>query len=80
MDEKTAWFAPKRYGYGASLPVTWQGWSVIAVLVVLVGVTERELHGLARPLALLALFAVFGALIEMKTQGGWRWRWGPGRK
>ncbi len=20
------WFAPKRYGYGAGLPIAWQGW------------------------------------------------------
>ena len=28
-DDK-AWFAPKRYGYGAGLPVAWQGWALLA--------------------------------------------------
>ena len=25
------WFAPKRYGYGAGLPLTWQGWVLCLV-------------------------------------------------
>ena len=23
------WFAPKRFGYGAGLPIAWQGWALI---------------------------------------------------
>ena len=25
-----AWFAPKRFGYGAGLPIAWQGWALLA--------------------------------------------------
>ncbi len=31
-DDK-AWFTPKRYGYGAGLPVAWQGWALLAGVV-----------------------------------------------
>jgi hypothetical protein len=24
------WFAAKRYGYGAGLPIAWQGWALLA--------------------------------------------------
>ena len=27
-DDGPEWFAPKRYGYGAGLPISWQGWAV----------------------------------------------------
>jgi len=23
------WFAPKTYGYGAGLPIKWQGWALL---------------------------------------------------
>ena len=31
-DDGPEWFAPKRYGYGAGLPIAWQGWAVIVGL------------------------------------------------
>ena len=72
------WFAPKRYGYGAGLPISWQGWFVTAVFMVLViGAAilfEDEsmiFVGILIPstLALLIISA-------RTTRGGWRWRWG----
>ena len=30
------WFAPKRYGVGAGLPISWQGWLVSAVFMVVI--------------------------------------------
>ena len=72
------WFAAKRYGYGARLPIAWQGWALtigfIAVAVgmaILFGERPYALVGTLVPLALLF------ALVAMKTtKGGWRWRWG----
>lgn len=72
------WFAAKRYGYGAGLPIAWQGWALtigfIAVAVgmaILFGERPYALVGTLVPLALLF------ALVAMKTtKGGWRWRWG----
>ena len=25
------WFAPKRFGYGAGMPIAWQGWMMIGM-------------------------------------------------
>lgn len=73
-----AWFAPKQFGYGASLPIAWQGWAMLAVHVGVILAGVRALHG--HPAALCIWVAVL-ALVPMpiyaaKTRGGWRWRWG----
>ena len=31
--DEGVWFAPKRYGFGAGLPVAWQGWALLAAYV-----------------------------------------------
>ena len=29
QNNDAAWFAQKRFGYGAGLPLTWQGWALL---------------------------------------------------
>jgi hypothetical protein len=73
------WFRPKRYGWGAS-PANWKGWLAIAVFVVLVLAVNLEL---AREMPLIylgifaALLALFIWIVWKKTDGPFRWRWGP---
>jgi len=78
MSEGPEWFAPKRYGYGAGLPISWQGWVVIAVYVGIVGLASRFLP--SRPAVILGVLvpvtAVLIAITARTTRGGWRWRWG----
>ncbi|MFL6793705.1 MAG: hypothetical protein ACJ8D6_01460 [Sphingomicrobium sp.] len=78
MTDNPEWFAPKRYGYGASLPISWQGWAVMLVFIAAVGAIAF-LFG-DRPVVLVALIvplAVMLILITARTtRGGWRWRWG----
>jgi hypothetical protein len=71
-----AWFAPKRFGYGSSWPIRWQGWAAIAIFAIVVAGSVRALHGIARPAALAAALIVFMLVCAAKTRGGWRWRWG----
>ena len=35
MSDDLEWFAPKRYGYGSGLPISWQGWAVLVGFLVL---------------------------------------------
>lgn len=65
-----AWFAPKRFGYGAGLPLAWQGWALVGALVAVVVLSVAELTGPATIAIALALFAA----VARKTEGGWRWR------
>ena len=78
MCDGPEWFAPKRYGYGAGRPVSWQGWALtIVFLAVAVGLAIELSE---RPMALLAalvpMVVVFVVITARTTRGGWRWRWG----
>lgn len=78
MSEGPLWFAPKRYGYGAGIPIAWQGWALLAGFIVFVAGAVLLLGD--RPAALIA--AVVPAMLMLiliaarTTRGGWRWRWG----
>lgn len=76
-----AWFAPKRYGYGAGLPIAWQGWVVLTLHLALIAAGAIILG--RSPVAMVAwvLIASFVPLpfIAAKTRGGWKWRWGDNR-
>ncbi len=73
------WFAPKLFGWGAT-PVTWQGWlTTLLFALAFIGVirwapTLFLQLGIGMPM--LALFIWF---VWTKTDGGFRWRWGPER-
>jgi len=73
------WFPAKRYGWGWGLPVTWQGWLVLAAFfaLVLLGVY------LFPPRRSLAIFLSYIVVLSLLMIGMcWlkgeppRWRWG----
>lgn len=78
MDERPIWFAPKRYGCGSGLPVTWQGWLVTALYLALVTGASVAFDG--KPLLLMSIVApatiLFLIICVRTTAGGWCWRWG----
>ena len=78
MSEGPEWFAPKRYGWGAGLPISWQGWVLSAVFVGVVFAATFLLPGrpLASPAIVLPAAALFVIISAKTTRGGWRWRWG----
>ena len=78
MSDDPEWFAPKRYGYGAGLPISWQGWAItlgFTALSVAAVIAFRN-----RPIILAAILipaaATLWAIAARTTRGGWRWRWG----
>ena len=76
--DRPAWFAAKRYGYGAGIPIAWQGWAILAgSLAIVVGVgyffEDRPAVTFAILLPLIITLLVVAA---RTTRGGWRWRWG----
>jgi hypothetical protein len=77
MNDGPEWFAPKRYGYGAT-PITWQGWALTLGFVAL-SVLSSVIFA-RRPSQLFAimvpLVVVFMVICAKTTRGGWRWRWG----
>lgn len=77
--EDKAWFAPKRYGYGSSLPIAWQGWVVALAYCVAIALSAWLVlpHSIFAFVAIvLGATAAFILICALKTRGGWRWRWG----
>ena len=76
------WFAEKRFGYGAGLPIAWQGWVLILSYIAAViglGVLAEQARGwaLAGIVGLILLLTVLLVVIaQVRTRRGWRWRWG----
>jgi hypothetical protein len=78
MSDDPDWFRPKRHGYGAGVPLKWQGWAVILVTLAIIWATVFFFPD--RPLVIAAVAvpaAIVCTFIAAKTtRGGWRWRWG----
>jgi hypothetical protein len=72
------WFAPKRYGLGAGLPIAWQGWAVLALYAAVVAADSLLIRrSIVAYVAILAAATVTLLIVcANKTRGGWRWRWG----
>jgi len=84
----TAWFKPKRYGFGAA-PSSWQGWALtgtyVAIIVACsVWLAESATTAESRITPFMVIVAVvtiiFVGIAWRTTEGGWRWRWGDDEK
>ena len=80
MNDRPEWFAAKRYGYGAGLPIAWQGWAVTLAYIGLIYLSARFLEPPAPVFWIVFVFltAAFMWIGSLTTRGGWRWRWGDG--
>lgn len=78
MTDDNAWFRPKRYGYGAGLPLKWQGWALVLIALAIIWTVVFWFPN--RPWVIVSVavpVAIVCSLIAAKTtRGGWRWRWG----
>ena len=77
------WFRQKSFGYGAT-PNTWQGWLFTLAGVLLVTsivvfshrIGDEETRALWIVLGVAVVLLPFCLIAYVKTEGGWRWRWG----
>jgi len=78
MSDGPEWFAPKRYGYGSGVPISWQGWAVTLAFVAMAALVSVKFGD--RPMllfgALVPLTVILMVVCAKTTRGGWRWRWG----
>lgn len=78
MTGEPDWFRPKRYGYGAGLPLKWQGWALVAITIAIIWGAVALFPD--RPLITLSVAVpvaiVCSVIAARTTRGGWRWRWG----
>ena len=75
-NEAKAWWAPKRYGYGAGLPIAPQGWAATIAYALLVTGSAFGILPPAFVAIVLVSTAVLLVIVARHTRGGWRWRWG----
>lgn len=70
------WFLPKAYGLGA-YPATVMGWVATAGYLLALGIALKTMptDG-ARIVVGAAITISWLFLVIIKTDGGWRWRWG----
>lgn len=73
------WFRVKRYGFGAGLPCSWEGWALLAgflVVVVTSGVVLAGRNPMLHLGLVLAATAILVVVSWRKSDGPWKWRWG----
>ncbi len=77
-DGRHEWFAQVRYGYGAFLPIAWQGWAVLLVyLAIFAAAIATFQYRLDVLLAIMLPITIMVVVVVARTtRGGWRWRWG----
>ena len=79
QDEKQYWFPAKRFGWGWGLPITWQGWLILAGFIVLVTlgtvILNPATHVLAFSIYVLILTLLFVVICWIKGEPP-SWRWG----
>jgi hypothetical protein len=80
MSDDPEWFAPKRYGIGSGLPISWQGWVVLLVYLALLGLASLVMrYSFIGYISIVVMLTVILIVICLRTtRGGWRWRWGEG--
>ena len=78
-DGKSFWFEAKRYGIGWTLPVTWQGWTVVLAYFALLvaGLALIETAGYRLPY-ILGITLALVLIVVVKGEKPFRWRWGRG--
>jgi hypothetical protein len=75
MRDRGDWFAPKRFGYGAGLPIAWQGWVVYALYLAVVAAAASAHRGWSLVVVVPATLLLI-VVCRRHTRGGWRWRSG----
>jgi predicted anti-sigma-YlaC factor YlaD len=73
------WFRVKRYGFGAGLPCSWEGWALLAgflVVIVTSGVVFMDRNPTLHFGVVLASTAIVIVVSWRKSDGPWKWRWG----
>jgi len=81
--EPRYWFPAKRYGWGWGLPVTWQGWLVLAVFAGLLIAILFVYPPNRTPGTFIAFVVAWNVLLIavcwLKGEPP-RWRWGDDRR
>jgi hypothetical protein len=73
------WFRVKRYGFGAGVPCSWEGWALVAaflIIVIVSGAVLADRNPMLHWGVVLASTAIVLVVSWRKSDGPWKWRWG----
>lgn len=70
------WFAVKRRGYGAGLPIAWQGWLLLLGFVAALSLAGLLLPPLIFATSFLPVTAAFLLIVRLRSDGEWLHRGG----
>jgi uncharacterized membrane protein YhaH (DUF805 family) len=77
---KEIWFPAKKYGFGWGLPITWQGWAVLLVYVLLITTGSVMLSNSSKNiiwlLPYILILTILFIFICLKKGEKAEWRWG----
>jgi hypothetical protein len=70
------WFAQKRFGFGA-VPATIMGWIATAVYLLVLGFAIKAMPTDGTRVVIgVSITLAYLAIVWLKTDGGFAWRWG----
>lgn len=76
-EDKPYWFEAKRYGFGWSFPVTWQGWAVVIAYFTALSAGLYLLTAPAHRWIFLGVLTVMLVIVvTWKGEKPAKWRWG----
>lgn len=74
MKQKYYWFVAKKHGYGAELPIAWQGWLLSVLFIITVLLFSIYFSGFYRIAGIFCSAVIVCIIAYYKTKGGWRWQ------
>ncbi|WP_228242667.1 hypothetical protein [Porphyrobacter sp. GA68] len=70
---KKPWFAVKRYGYGAGLPISWEGWLVLSAYMLAMIGSALFMSAKATFVVLAVTTPLFVYVAYVRSDAEWRW-------
>jgi hypothetical protein len=80
MKKNKFWFEPKKIGWGISYPISWEGWILLLILILVclylvmlnnLSTTNGLIWFLGEVVIVLCIFMYF---VKNKVRGGLKWR------
>lgn len=68
------WFRVKSFGYGAGLPIAWQGWLLLVAYIAAMILSALLLPPLAFTAVFVLLTAAVVFIAYIRSDEEWRWR------
>ena len=73
-ERRKPWFRVKSHGYGAGLPIAWEGWLVLFLYVAAILSSSALISSMTSLIVLVLLTPLVLYISYVRSDGEWRWR------